>query len=406
MKIELYSPLSIHELGQRPNQEDSLWPQEDKQSKLFVVCDGMGGHEKGEVASQTVCAALGEWFTKNAKDPFSDTQLQEALEYAYLKLDAQDGGELKKMGTTLTLLYISSNGITAAHIGDSRIYHIRPSKGILYQSRDHSLVFDLLQAGEITYEEMATYPQKNVITRAMTPGEDNRCRPDIIHITNIKSGDYFYMCSDGMLEQMSDEELVNILSEKVPNEIKREKLIAATVNNHDNHTAWLLQVKDVFIENGDNKLIDEEPTARCNAVNIIKNRREQQEVEIAGSDDVVVVSAPPRRRFIGVGPVKVKRKKPFLKIILIILAFFVIVTAGGLTAYHYFFKQPETKTIIVKKKGKDKKTKSRQVSKSDTAQKPIMPKPGKTNDSAVQKANETNKSESVKEQLEKQLDKK
>lgn len=377
MKIELYSPLSIHELGQRPNQEDSLWPQEDRLSKLFIVCDGMGGHEKGEVASQTVCEALGEWFTKNAKDPFSDAQLQEALEYAYTKLDAQDGGELKKMGTTLTLLYISSNGITAAHIGDSRIYHIRPSEGILYQSRDHSLVFDLLQAGEITYEEMATYPQKNVITRAMTPGENNRCRPDIIHITNIKSGDYFYMCSDGMLEQMSDEELTSLLSERVPDEIKREKLIAATVNNHDNHTAWLLRVKDVFIENGDNKLIDEEPTARCNAVNIFRNRREQQKVEIAGSDDVVVVSAPPRRRFIGVGPVKVKRKKPILKILLIVLAFLIVVTAGGLTAYHYFFKQPETKTIIVNEKGKKVKKKVKKVKKNkkgdakpDTAIKP------------------------------------
>ncbi len=397
MKIELYPPLSIHETGQRPNQEDSMWPQEDRLSRLYVVCDGMGGHEKGEVASQTVCAALGEWFEENAKAPFSDAQLQEALAYAYSKLDAQDDGELKKMGTTLTLLYISSNGITAAHIGDSRIYHIRPSKGILYQSRDHSLVFDLLQAGEITYEEMATYPQKNVITRAMTPGEDNRCRPDIIHITNIKSGDYFYMCSDGMLEQMSDEELVNILSEKVPNEIKREKLIAATVNNHDNHTAWLLQVKDVFIEKGDNKLVDEEPTARCNAVNIIRNRREQQKVEIAGSDDVVVVSAPPRRRFFGAAPVKVKRKKSFLKIILIILAFFVIVTAGGLTAYHCFFKQPETKNITVKKKGKKVKKNKKGDAKPDTATKTnqeLM-----TGQEAIQTPNEKTAKELLKDQL-------
>ena len=76
------------------------------------------------------------------------------------------------MGTTLTLLYFACNGVTAAHIGDSRIYHIRPNVGLLYQSRDHSLVYDLFQAGEISYEEMATFPQKNVITRAMSPGEE------------------------------------------------------------------------------------------------------------------------------------------------------------------------------------------------------------------------------------------
>ena len=81
MKISLYPPLSIHEIGQRPNQEDSIaqWD-----NRLFVLCDGMGGHEKGEVASQTVCQSLVRWFEENIKDDsFSDDQLREAIEYAY-----------------------------------------------------------------------------------------------------------------------------------------------------------------------------------------------------------------------------------------------------------------------------------------------------------------------------------
>ena len=197
MKISIFPPLSIHEIGQRPNQEDNIaqW-----NNRLFVLCDGMGGHEKGEVASQTICQTLVKWFEEhvNPDNTFTDDQLRNALEYAYQQLDQYADGNPRQMGTTLTLLYIHTRGITAAHIGDSRIYHIRPfsppklggvrdslNEGILYQSRDHSLVFDLFQAGEISYEEMQNFTQKNVITRAMTPGEDNRMRPDIIHITDI-----------------------------------------------------------------------------------------------------------------------------------------------------------------------------------------------------------------------------
>ena len=153
MRISLYPPLSINEIGQRSNQEDSIiqW-----NNRLFVLCDGMGGHEHGEVASQTVTQALGQWFAEHvdASSPLTDEQLREAIEYAYQQLDQYADGSPKQMGTTLTLIYIGSNGITAAHMGDSRIYHIRPGIGVLYQSRDHSLVFDLFQSGEITFEEM------------------------------------------------------------------------------------------------------------------------------------------------------------------------------------------------------------------------------------------------------------
>jgi protein phosphatase len=281
MKISIFPPLSIHEIGQRPNQEDSLaqWD-----NRLFVLCDGMGGHEKGEVASQTVCMSLAKWFEQNIHDDsFTDDQLRNALEYAYTELDKFDDGSPRKMGTTLTLLYIHARGITAAHIGDSRIYHIRPKTGLLYQSRDHSLVFDLFQAGEITYEEMATYPQKNIVTRAMTPGEDNRMRPDIIHITDIQLGDYFYMCSDGMLEKMSNDELLTFFSSDLTDEEKQKYLIEATVTNQDNHTAWLIHIKDVVKEDRDENFENEEPTARCNALNIIPKVIE------ANQDDVVIV---------------------------------------------------------------------------------------------------------------------
>ena len=296
MKIEIYPPLCIHELGQRAKQEDAIaqWD-----NRLFVLCDGMGGHEKGEVASQTVCRSLVKWFEENIKDDsFSDDQLRDAIEYAYTELDKFDDGSPRKMGTTLTLLYIYSKGVIAAHIGDSRIYHIRPNETVLYQSRDHSLVFDLFQAGEISYEEMATFPQKNIITRAMSPGKDNRHRPDIIHISDVQPDDYFYMCSDGMLEQMTNDELSALFSQDIDDSKKIEYLRKATSKNSDNHSAWLIHVKEVIKEDGDEQLINEEPTSRCNALNISPRPNDNNTEKILAhneydnSEGVVVVEIP------------------------------------------------------------------------------------------------------------------
>lgn len=350
MIIELYKPLSIHEIGQRPNQEDSLWPAiPDAEARLFVVCDGMGGHEKGEVASQTVAQSLGEWFGSHVVHPLTDSQLSEALAYAYQRLDMQDGGELKKMGTTLTLLYFDSNGVTAAHMGDSRIYHIRPKVGVLYQSRDHSVVFDLLTSGEITYEEMATYPQKNIITRAMTPGEDNRMRPDVVHITDIRPNDYFYMCSDGMLEKMNNHQLLQIFSSQVSDEAIMQHLIAATASNHDNHTAWIIRVKGVSIEPGDERLVNEEATSRFNVVNIVKERNE--EFRGTAEEDVVVFSQEGRLSQAPRFPVKRWRK--FLKgIAIAVVTLFLLCVLGflGYKCLHNKKVRKEIKEVVSIKK--------------------------------------------------------
>lgn len=280
MNISIYPPLSIHEIGQRDNQEDALvqWD-----NRLFVLCDGMGGHEKGEVASQTVCQSFVRWFEEhvNPDELFNDNQLLTALEYVYQQLDKYADGSPRQMGTTLTLLYMHSQGVTAMHMGDSRIYHIRPSEGLKYQSRDHSVAFDLFQAGEITYEEMLNYPQKNIVSRAMTPGLDNRMRPDIIHITDIQPNDYFFLCSDGMMENMDNRSLFTILNSDLSDEEKREQFVEISEISQDNHSAWIVHIKNVTREEGDDQLVNEESTARCNALNILP--------KMDDSGDVVIV---------------------------------------------------------------------------------------------------------------------
>ena len=319
MKIEIYQPQAIWELGQRNNQEDSIFPafgEATDDDRLFILCDGMGGHEHGEVASQTVCKAMSDTLLSLSKQSFTDDDLLDALQTAYRQLDCLDNSHLRKMGTTLCLLYFHQGGLTAAHIGDSRIYHIRPKENrILYQSRDHSLVYDLYQAGEISYEEMRTSPQKNIITRAIQPGEESRVRPAIVHIADIQPGDYFYICSDGMLEQMDNDELCRLLSTDGSDEKKRMQLIAATSDNKDNHSAYLIHIKEVMREAGDNMLLDDEQTSKDNAVNI----RPQSQ-----SDDVSIVSRPTPK------PQAEVRKSPKRGYALYVLLAVCIILVGGL----------------------------------------------------------------------------
>lgn len=253
MKYKIAPPQYIYELGLRQNQEDYLLPQGNElnaDTRIFVLCDGMGGHDKGEVASETVCSRMMAWFDTNysTSEPLTATQFNQALDYAYDGLDERDDINVaKKMGTTMTFLAMHAGGVTIAHIGDSRIYQIRPAtRQILYKSCDHSLVNDLIRLGEMTEEEARTSKQRNIITRAMQPHQERRSRADIDLVTDIKSGDYFYLCSDGMLEIMEDDELVSILSSTaMSDEVKRNYLIEKTINNRDNHTAFLIRVLEV-----------------------------------------------------------------------------------------------------------------------------------------------------------------
>ena len=349
MRIKIYQPLAIHELGKRANQEDCIYPIEGKATeddRLFLLCDGMGGHEHGEVASQSICKSLSSFLLQHAvaSEGLEDKLLSDALSYAYQELDKLAvAGDTRQMGTTLTLLYFHSNGCTAAHIGDSRIYHLRPSSHtILYKSRDHSLVYDLYQAGELTYEEMKTFPQKNVITRAMIAGDRNHPKPDVIHISDIQPGDYFYICSDGMLEQMEDEELLDVFYANVRDEEKRQMLISETSDNKDNHSAYIVHIKEVSHDEVDVSLVNEEPTAKCNALNIKPDVE-----EVSTSLDVEIVkpagTPPPVPDSVIVAMKnKQKRKKHLFVAFIVIVALAVV----GMFGYGYYSKHKAEAALL------------------------------------------------------------
>lgn len=248
---------SIHELGKRTNQEDSIYPPfspKPTDGSLFILCDGMGGHAAGEVASQTVCEVMSRYIAEHPRPDglFDQSDFNAALDAAYDALDAKDTDDEKKMGTTLTFVKFHAGGCFIAHIGDSRIYHVRPSRPeaerILHVTRDHSLVNDLIKLGEMTPEEAKTSRQKNVITRAVQPNQETRTKADCLNITDLQPGDYFYMCSDGMLERAEDLEIARILSLDRTDEEKIKILKGTTEENKDNHSAHLIRILEVLDE--------------------------------------------------------------------------------------------------------------------------------------------------------------
>ena len=250
--MKLRTPYSLNEIGQRANQEDSIFPSKGaatEESRLFLVCDGMGGHENGEVASGLVCSTFGQTLNSIDHDNFTTDMFVETLSLAYDALDREDPNpeSTRKMGTTLTFLQIGRNEVTVAHMGDSRVYHVRPNSvnPIVYKSCDHSLVNELVRAEIITPEEALTHPRRNVITRAMQPNLEVRHKADVRVFQDVQDGDYFFLCSDGVLETITDDILVEVLSRSVSDAEKIEAIREmCQANSRDNFSAYLVPVAE------------------------------------------------------------------------------------------------------------------------------------------------------------------
>lgn len=271
MKISLYTPIAISEIGRRGRQEDTLCPtlgELNASGRVFVVCDGLGGHDHGDVASATVANALYEKMNEALSDGIiRGRDITEAVKFAHARLNetAQRFGTTSKpMGTTMAMIVFGDNGVVAAHIGDSRIYHISKAEGkVLYRSRDHSLVNDLFQAGKLTRSEAEASPKKSMLTRAMLPAPFQEQSADVAFITNVEPGDYFFLCSDGVSGEIDDEKLLNVLcDDSKSNDDKMAQIQMLAQGGADNRTALLLQVESVHHEL-DEKLLNDNEKFMC-----------------------------------------------------------------------------------------------------------------------------------------------
>ncbi|MDR0844500.1 MAG: protein phosphatase 2C domain-containing protein [Tannerella sp.] len=249
MNITLERPYAISEKGGRQNNEDSIFPLSEwvtSGQKLFIVCDGVGGAEKGEIASSLACESFQTFFsTFISVDPTKEL-ITKAVQYTETRFDEYIAAhpEAKGMATTLTMAYIGESGITIAHIGDSRIYQFRGGKAI-YQTEDHSLVNSLLKLGQITPEEATTHPQKNVILRAIQ-GTGCPTEADVVLLTDIRPGDYLFMCTDGVTECIKNEVLSRIFSGTGTTESIKNTIVEACIEKaRDNYSFYVLPIQNV-----------------------------------------------------------------------------------------------------------------------------------------------------------------
>ncbi|ATD54919.1 Stp1/IreP family PP2C-type Ser/Thr phosphatase [Clostridium chauvoei] len=192
------------------NEDYALYKEEEKY-RVFVVADGMGGHNAGEVASEMASKKVIEFIEKNFNYENRYNILKEAVEYANIKVYEFSHGEeeYRGMGTTLTACLITDEFIQVANVGDSSCYGIK-GEVIEKITKDHSLVQELLDFGSITEEEAEKHPQRNIITRAI--GTKEWVEVDIFKV-NPKKYNLFLLCSDGLSNEVKSNDILSILSE-------------------------------------------------------------------------------------------------------------------------------------------------------------------------------------------------
>ena len=205
---------------------------------LFAVADGMGGHAAGEVASEIAVNVLAELAPKD----LDGAALEHAVEEANHEIirAARDGRGREGMGTTLTACMLENERLIIAQVGDSRAYLLH--HGRLQQlTRDHSLVADLVEAGQITPAEARVHPQRSVITRAL--GSDPLTQPDLFEI-NVETGDRLLLCSDGLTSMIEDDEVERILNHTADPQLAASQLVNAAIaaGGYDNVTVIVVDV--------------------------------------------------------------------------------------------------------------------------------------------------------------------
>lgn len=251
MNITIQKPFSISEIGKRFNNEDSIYPNNGPVSinnRLFLVCDGVGGSNKGEVASSIACDSIQTYFRTflDAGKAFDSQFIEKSVRYTEIRFDEyiEKNPSAKGMATTLCLLYFAPEGVYLTHAGDSRIYQFRNGK-MIFKTEDHSLVNSMIKTGKINPKDAKKHPQRNVIYRAIQ-GSNSPVEVDIIKITDVLPNDEFLMCTDGVTEVWSDDDLCKIFSTNLPSEEKINTIKERCRDNaHDNYSAYLIPIQEV-----------------------------------------------------------------------------------------------------------------------------------------------------------------
>ena len=235
---------AITDLGKkRKNNEDGFFV--DNKLGLFVVADGMGGHLGGEVASDIAVKAISEYVKQNISLEDSKEKVFQLLMGAIYKANeeirkrAAKNPSLTGMGTTVVVALLRGERLYIAHVGDSRAYIIK-ERNIEQVTEDHSVVVQLVKANRITPEEAKTHRLKHVLSQAV--GTSINLSPDI-QDKELNKGEYLLLCTDGLTDMLSDEEIFSIVSKNGNHIEKSCKELVSLANEKggkDNITVVLL----------------------------------------------------------------------------------------------------------------------------------------------------------------------
>lgn len=215
---------------------------------LFIIADGMGGHQYGEVASNVAIRTISSYVMKKFHNTLFnlptlplDESLQEIAQDAVMEAQRAVLREAPGSGTTVTAALVLGQQLTITHVGDSRAYLLYNEQRMEAITRDHSLVQRLEELGQITPDEAAVHPQRNVLYRAL--GQRESLEPDVI-TTPFPVGGYLLLCSDGLWGVVPEDEIRKIVYEAPTIQHACQNLIAAAnaAGGPDNISAVLVQL--------------------------------------------------------------------------------------------------------------------------------------------------------------------
>lgn len=230
----------------RDSNEDSykIIPESSQNSYVYIIADGMGGHNCGEVASRMAVDFISNYVQKDGNRLFSSQNIEEKLKKLVEDTNTTvfetslKNPEASGMGTTLTMAVIAGEKATVAHVGDSRLYLMRDE--IIQQiTEDHTYIWELIKKGSLTREEAEVHPRKHVITRAIGSSPD--LEVDMLTL-EIQDEDILLLCTDGLTNMIGDDEIYRILKDNEP-EAACEGLIEAAKSKGGEDNITVIVIK-------------------------------------------------------------------------------------------------------------------------------------------------------------------
>jgi PPM family protein phosphatase len=224
--------------GSKDINEDAFFAND----KLFMVCDGVGGNVYGEIASTIACTALSEYFINNASEIFTDDLINDALKHAVdvFRAHELEYPETKGMSTTVVLATFDDEGVIILWLGDSRCYHIRNGV-ILFETKDHTLLNEIQNPsndGEIDLKSV-----RNFVTKTMSAKCNFQLSKHCIKVSEIKNGDFLFLCTDGVMENLNNEKIAELfLAASTLEGIKQNIVRECEGKTKDNYTFEIIKL--------------------------------------------------------------------------------------------------------------------------------------------------------------------